>query len=73
MKELSGEIPVEPSPVVGETAESEGVAFADVKISPQKSIFDADGALTREFLLDRGHCCGNGCRNCPYDRAAEPR
>ena len=21
---------------------------------------------TREFLLRRGHCCGNGCRNCPY-------
>jgi len=29
-------------------------------------IFDADGALTREFLLDRGYCCQNGCRNCPY-------
>ena len=22
--------------------------------------------LTREFLLDRGFCCGNGCKNCPY-------
>ncbi|MGH7937210.1 MAG: DUF5522 domain-containing protein [Bryobacteraceae bacterium] len=28
--------------------------------------FDADGALTREFLLRRGSCCENGCRNCPY-------
>jgi hypothetical protein len=22
--------------------------------------------LTREFLLDRGFCCNNGCKNCPY-------
>jgi len=29
-------------------------------------IFDEDGALTREFLLQRGYCCQNGCRNCPY-------
>lgn len=30
------------------------------------TVFDADGALSREFLLQRGYCCGNGCRNCPY-------
>lgn len=29
-------------------------------------IFDADGALSREYLLRRGYCCRNGCRNCPY-------
>lgn len=22
--------------------------------------------LSREFLLSRGRCCGNGCVNCPY-------
>jgi hypothetical protein len=22
--------------------------------------------LSREFLLNRGHCCNNGCKNCPY-------
>ena len=22
--------------------------------------------LSREYLLNRGHCCDNGCRNCPY-------
>ena len=22
--------------------------------------------LTREYLLERGHCCDNGCKNCPY-------
>ncbi len=28
--------------------------------------FDESGALTREFLLQRGECCREGCRNCPY-------
>jgi len=22
--------------------------------------------LTREFLLRRGYCCDNDCKNCPY-------
>jgi len=22
--------------------------------------------LSKEFLLNRGYCCGNGCKNCPY-------
>ena len=22
--------------------------------------------FTRLYLLERGYCCGNGCRNCPY-------
>jgi len=22
--------------------------------------------LTRRYLLDRGHCCGSGCRHCPF-------
>ncbi|MDD9953699.1 MAG: DUF5522 domain-containing protein [Candidatus Woesearchaeota archaeon] len=22
--------------------------------------------LTKEFLLERGYCCGSGCMNCPY-------
>ncbi|MBI4603456.1 MAG: hypothetical protein HY721_16010 [Planctomycetes bacterium] len=28
-----------------------------------------DGVLvfTAAYLLRRGLCCGNGCRNCPYD------
>ena len=30
--------------------------------------------LTEKYLLDRGYCCGNGCRHCPYDyeNVAEP-
>lgn len=22
---------------------------------------------TEKYLLDRGYCCGNGCRHCPYE------
>jgi hypothetical protein len=32
--------------------------------------------LTAGFLLKRGFCCDNGCRNCPYsdaDRAAQSK
>lgn len=32
----------------------------------EDDIFDEDGALTAAFLISRGYCCGNGCRNCPY-------
>lgn len=49
-----------------------------------KKLFDDDEAytdpsglviFTAEFLLQRGYCCGNGCRNCPYDykMVPEPR
>lgn len=32
-------------------------------------------ALTAEYLLNRGYCCGNGCKNCPFDykNVPEPR
>ena len=23
--------------------------------------------LTEKFHLERGHCCGNGCKHCPYE------
>jgi hypothetical protein len=36
-----------------------------------------DGRLvfTEAYHLKRGHCCGNGCRHCPYDyeNVREPR
>jgi hypothetical protein len=39
--------------------------------------FNAAGlmVLTEKYLLDRGYCCGNGCRHCPYnyERVSEPR
>lgn len=24
--------------------------------------------FTEKFLLDRGFCCNNGCRHCPYKK-----
>ena len=31
--------------------------------------------LTEKYLLERGYCCGNGCKHCPYDyvNVPEPR
>ena len=31
--------------------------------------------LTAKYHLDRGHCCANGCRHCPYnyENVAEPK
>lgn len=31
--------------------------------------------LTARYHLERGYCCGNGCRHCPYqyDQVPEPR
>ncbi len=33
-----------------------------------------DGLIifTADYLLQRGYCCGNGCRNCPYAYKAVP-
>ncbi len=28
--------------------------------------------FTANYLKDRGYCCGNGCRHCPYPVAAQP-
>jgi hypothetical protein len=31
--------------------------------------------LTEKYHLDRGNCCGNGCKHCPFDyeQVSEPR
>ncbi len=31
--------------------------------------YNPDGLVvfTADYLLNRGYCCGNGCKNCPYD------
>jgi hypothetical protein len=28
--------------------------------------------LTAKYHLDRGHCCGNGCKHCPYEAPSQP-
>jgi len=32
--------------------------------------FNEEGfmVLTAKYLLERGHCCNNGCRHCPYKK-----
>ena len=34
---------------------------------------DGNGLLvfTERYLLERGFCCGNGCRHCPYGTGKE--
>jgi hypothetical protein len=36
--------------------------------------FDENGLLvfTEQYHLEKGHCCGHGCRHCPYDFEAVP-
>lgn len=31
--------------------------------------------FTEKYHLDRGYCCGNGCKHCPflYENVPEPR
>jgi hypothetical protein len=28
--------------------------------------------LTEKYHLERGYCCGNGCRHCPFDYVNVP-
>jgi hypothetical protein len=39
--------------------------------------FNEEGlmVLTESYHLERGYCCANGCRHCPYDyiNVPEPR
>jgi hypothetical protein len=39
--------------------------------------YDEQGfmVLTEEFHLDKGYCCGYGCRHCPYayENVPEPK
>lgn|GEM_PF-6318288 len=37
--------------------------------APLAKLLDASGALSRDYLLARGTCCQNKCRNCPYPKA----
>lgn len=31
--------------------------------------------FTKNYHLERGHCCGNGCKHCPYhyENVPEPK
>ncbi|MGI8952154.1 MAG: DUF5522 domain-containing protein [Chitinophagaceae bacterium] len=47
------------------------------KLNDDDYFFNSNGliVMTKEYLLERGYCCGNGCINCPYDykNVPEPR
>ena len=36
---------------------------------------EGNTVLTAAYLLQRGYCCGNGCKHCPYEykNVAEPK
>jgi hypothetical protein len=36
--------------------------------------YNEDGyvVFTEQYHLDKGSCCGNGCRHCPYDHENVP-
>jgi hypothetical protein len=36
--------------------------------------YNEDGmmVLTAHYLLNRGYCCGNGCKHCPFDYLQVP-
>lgn len=36
--------------------------------------FNEDGyiVLTEKYHLEKGYCCGNGCKHCPYEYDAVP-
>ena len=52
-----------------ETRDGAAVTSAETFVEGLDFYFDADGlmVLTRRYLLNRGRCCGSGCRHCPYD------
>ncbi|HWB62524.1 MAG TPA: DUF5522 domain-containing protein [Chitinophagales bacterium] len=37
--------------------------------------FDKNGLMvfTAKYLLERGYCCKNGCRHCPYGFNKNPK
>ncbi|MDX5339042.1 MAG: DUF5522 domain-containing protein [Cyclobacteriaceae bacterium] len=40
------------------------------KLSPEDYYFNESGLMvfTEKYHLKRGHCCGSGCKHCPYPR-----
>ncbi|MCB9795281.1 MAG: hypothetical protein H6741_21470 [Alphaproteobacteria bacterium] len=42
----------------------------DLAVARGESLYRDPGSgrwvMTAKYLTDRGYCCGNGCRHCPY-------
>lgn len=43
--------------------------------SSEDYYFNEQGLLvfTEQYLLNRGFCCGNGCKHCPYGNAKKEK
>ena len=52
----------------GETDKEEPAAEGEPRFVEGRDFYFENGlmVLTAAFLLRRGYCCENGCRNCPY-------
>ncbi len=71
------------SPITGAEGNKEFLACyrrisertAAARIVEGQDYYFEDGlmVLTERFLLNRGYCCNNGCRHCPYPKAFDDR
>ena len=49
----------------------------DKRVKPKKldpsHFYEENGRVvfTEEYHINRGYCCGNGCRHCPYEPKAQ--
>ena len=40
----------------------------EIKFPPSYYYMDGERIIfTEEFHIIRGHCCGNGCKHCPFE------
>lgn len=50
-----------------EDDEPETIPDAAAQLNPEDYYFDGPYMVfTAAYLLNRGVCCGSGCRHCPY-------
>jgi len=44
----------------------------EIKFPPSYYYTEGERIIfTEEFHINRGQCCGNGCRHCPYEPRAK--
>jgi hypothetical protein len=56
-----------PIPDVARAAHDDAVTLGEPHyVDPETGFF----VFTAPYLVERGHCCGSGCRHCPYDEQA---
>jgi len=60
--------------MTGKTSDSSSFKINNTEKAPPPLVEGEDYYLengrfvfTEKYHLKRGHCCGSGCRHCPYD------